>query len=295
MPDLQWYRTAALLIGVTVVLAIPAAGTVSVAAPAPAPTLQVSTVTLAQGRTAWVTIATPRTPAAPPIVRFAGRAWPVYAAGAGWRTLIAVDATARPGRYAVAVDLTYDDAARATLARTVRVERVAFPQRRLTFSPDRQALLTPEQVAYERRRVTAAMRVLHPAQLWDGIFGRPVDAPVSSPYGVLSIYQGVVRGFHGGADFAAGEGTPVQAVAAGIVRLAEKLPLSGNAVMIDHGLGVVTSYLHLSEIEAQVGQRVATGDVIGKVGMTGLATGPHLHLGLRVHGVRVDPLPWLAP
>jgi murein DD-endopeptidase MepM/ murein hydrolase activator NlpD len=228
------------------------------------------------------------------VIRFAGRAWPAYPAGTDWRTLIAVDATTKPGRYALSVIVYNADGRRVPVARTVHVTQVAFPKRRLTFSPDRQALLTPEKAAYERRRVTAALSVLHPAQLWNGMFIRPVDAKVSSPYGVLSIYQGVVRGFHGGTDFAADEGVPVRAVAAGIVRLAEMLPLSGNAVLVDHGLGVVTSYLHLSEIQTRAGRRVAKGEVVGKVGMTGLATGPHLHLGLRANGVRVDPLPWLA-
>jgi murein DD-endopeptidase MepM/ murein hydrolase activator NlpD len=123
----------------------------------------------------------------------------------------------------------------------------------------------------------------------------PVDGPVSSPYGVLSIHQGQVLGFHGGVDFASPAGTPVVAPADGIVRLAESLPLSGNAVLMDHGLGVVSSYLHLSEIAVRAGQRIIKGELVGRVGSTGLATGPHLHWGLRVNGVRVDPLPWTKP
>lgn len=295
MPATRSCRLPALLLGVVVAFAMPLAGTDGARTPATAPVLDVSTTTLRQGHTAWVVITPGKPVARPPVVQFAGRTWPVYAAGVAWRTLIATDATTKPGRYALAVDVAGANGSSATLGRSVLVVKVAFPKRSLTFSPDRQALLTPEQVAYERQRVTAVLTVRHPTQLWDGVFARPVDASVSSPYGVLNIYQGVVRGFHGGTDFAAGEGTPVVAVASGIVRLAEKLPLSGNAVMIDHGLGVVTSYLHLSEIEAQIGRRIAKGDVVGKVGMTGLATGPHLHLGLRVNGVRVDPLPWLAP
>jgi murein DD-endopeptidase MepM/ murein hydrolase activator NlpD len=288
---LRRLRRVPWLVGVAVAVVLPWAATG--AAVSPSPSLSISTTTLRQGGTAWVTIAAP--PSRRPVVRFAGRAWPVYLVGTSWRTLIAVDATTKPGRYAVVAEVVDEGGRRTSLARATQVARVPFPRRRLTFSPDRIALLTPEKAAYERRRVTQALRVLHQVQLWDGVFARPVEARVSSPYGVLSIYQGVVRGFHGGTDFAADEGAPVRAVAAGIVRLAEPLPLSGNAVMVDHGLGVVTSYIHLSAIDAQVGQRVAKGDVVGKVGMTGLATGPHLHLGLRVNGVRVDPLPWLAP
>ena len=156
----------------------------------PAATMRLSANTLPQGRTAWVTVTSGEALSQAPLVRFAGRAWPMYAAGAEWRTLIAVDATTKPGRYAVSLVVTYAGGRQFTTARTVSVTKVAFPKRRLTFSPDRQALLTPEQAAYERRRVTAALSVLHPTQLWEGVFIRPVDAKVSSPYGVLSIYQG---------------------------------------------------------------------------------------------------------
>lgn len=228
-------------------------------------------------------------------VRFAGRSWPVYPAGQGfWRTVIGTDPTTSPGRHTVAVEATTARGAPVVLRRTVTVARVAFARRRVTFDPAQAALLTPEAVERERRRVREALRVLHPWQLWEDPMTLPLQGPVSSPYGVLSIYQGQVRGFHGGVDIPAEEGTPVRSAADGIVRLAEPLPISGNAVLVDHGLGVVTSYLHLSQIDVRVGQRVGRGQVIGRVGSTGLATGPHLHWGVRVNGVRVDPLPWTA-
>jgi murein DD-endopeptidase MepM/ murein hydrolase activator NlpD len=229
-------------------------------------------------------------------LRFAGRAWPLYPQGTGrWRTLVGTDPTTTAGRRALVAEATAENGTRLSARRDVTVTRVAFQRRRITFDRERQTLLTPEIAERERRRVAAALRVLHPEPLWSGTFGLPLDARVSSPYGVLSIYQGVVRGFHAGVDFAAAEGAPVRAAADGIVRLAEELPLSGNAVLVDHGLGIVTSYLHLSTIGVRAGQRVAKGAVVGRVGATGLATGPHLHWGLRVHGVRVDPLQWTKP
>ncbi|MGH2349374.1 MAG: M23 family metallopeptidase [bacterium] len=126
---------------------------------------------------------------------------------------------------------------------------------------------------------------------------------MTSPYGVVSVYchadcagsqrrQGQIRGFHRGVDLAAAAGTPVAAANDGIVRLAETLPLSGKAVLLDHGMGIVTSYLHQSAILVRPGQRVRRGEIIGRVGSTGLSTGPHLHWGLRINGVHVDPMPW---
>jgi murein DD-endopeptidase MepM/ murein hydrolase activator NlpD len=229
-------------------------------------------------------------------VRFTNRSWPVYHAGErAWRTILATDPTTTPGRRTVIVDGIAADGRRLTLERDVIVSRVAFQSRRIAFDRTRQALLSQEASERERRRVAEALRVPAQDQLWRGPLALPVDARVSSPYGVLSIYQGVVRGFHTGVDFAADEGAPVRAAADGIVRLAEALPVSGNAVLVDHGVGVVSSYLHLSAITVQAGQRVTRGQIIGQVGATGLATGPHLHWGLRVNGVRVDPLSWAQP
>jgi murein DD-endopeptidase MepM/ murein hydrolase activator NlpD len=228
-------------------------------------------------------------------VSFAGRTWPVYPAGpTAWRTVLGTDPTTRPGRQTVTVEAVASTGARVLVRREVTVLKVAFPTRRVTFDPEQAALLTPEAVARERRRVREALREAHPEQLWEDPLLLPIEGVVSSPYGVLSVYQGQTRGFHGGVDFPAPEGVPVRAAGDGIVRLAELLPLSGNAVFVDHGLGVITSYLHMSEISVRPEQRLRKGEVIGRVGSTGLATGPHLHWGLRVNGVRVDPMPWTA-
>lgn len=245
-----------------------------------------------QGRVATLTILA-SVPVSRLTVRFAGRSWPLYRETNGaWRTILGTDPTTSAGRHTITVEALTPAGARLAVRRTLTVLRVVFPERRITFDPERQALLTREAVEREQRRVNAALRVLHGERLWEEPFNQPVAGKVSSPYGVLSIYQGVTRGFHAGTDFPVPEGTPVQAANHGIIRLAEALPLSGNAVLIDHGMGVVTSYLHLSAINATVGQRARKGDVIGAVGSTGLATGPNLHWGLRVSTVRVDPMPW---
>jgi len=250
----------------------------------PAPLLEVSASTVRQG--AALEIVFRGRPARTPVVRFAGRTWPLYREGAAWRTYVGADAATPPGAYR----LTVQAGAAVLAGTTVQVSRVAFAQRRLRVPPE---LLAPEQVAEEQRKVRAALRVLAPRQLWEGVFVLPAAAaPVSSPYGVLSVYNGVVQGFHRGTDFAAPAGTPVRAANTGIVRLADRLPLSGNAVVIDHGLGVLTGYFHLSALRARPGARVRKGELIGLVGSTGIATGPHLHWGLRVNGVYVDPLPW---
>ena len=254
--------------------------------------LQLSRSSLRQGQTARLAVRTPAW-ATSLKVMFAGHTWPVYRTGpSAWQTFLGTDPTTKPGRYGLTVEATGSAGVLARLQRDIHVARVAFPRRRVIFDPETAALLTPEAVERERRRVREALQAVHPAQLWVDPLDLPLEGPISSPYGVLSVYQGVTRGFHSGVDFAVPEGTVVRAAGAGIVRLAELLPLSGNAVMIDHGVGVITSYQHLSAIDVSVRQQIQKGDVIGRVGSTGLATGPHLHWGLRVNGVRVDPMPW---
>ena len=119
----------------------------------------------------------------------------------------------------------------------------------------------------------------------------PVDGRVSGRFGNQRVYNGVPRAPHSGMDIAAAEGTPVKAPAAGVVTFADPaLYLTGGTVLLDHGHGVSSNFLHLSRIDVAVGQRVMQGQVIGAVGATGRATGPHLHWGMNWFDVRIDPL-----
>lgn len=257
----------------------------------PAFSIRLAPSALRQGETAQVLIRT-SVPLSTIRLSFQGRSWPLYHVRGEWRTYLATDPTTPHGRLPLLIEAVTARGERITIRRTVAVTKVSFPVRRLTFDPSKQPLLSPEVAEWEQQRVREALRILAPEPLWAGPFLIPVPGEVLSPYGVLNIYQGQVWGFHRGVDLAAEAGTPVRAGNHGIVRLAEALPLSGNAILLDHGLGVVTSYLHLSRISVSQGQRVKKGEIIGLVGSTGLATGPHLHWGMRVNGVHVDPLPW---
>jgi murein DD-endopeptidase MepM/ murein hydrolase activator NlpD len=121
------------------------------------------------------------------------------------------------------------------------------------------------------------------------------DYPRSSPYGSRRTYEpNPAVSAHEGEDFSAPAGTPVIAPAAGVVVLAEPLFVRGNAVVLDHGSGVFTGYWHLQELAVRRGDRVEPGQLLGRVGSTGLSTGAHLHWELRVNGVAVDPLQWVG-
>lgn len=119
----------------------------------------------------------------------------------------------------------------------------------------------------------------------------PVQGRISGRFGNQRIYNGTPKSPHSGMDIAAAQGTPVLAPAAGIITFADPdLYLTGGTVLLDHGHGVSSNFLHLSRIDVKVGDRVAQGQVIGAVGATGRATGPHLHWGMNWFDVRIDPL-----
>ena len=125
---------------------------------------------------------------------------------------------------------------------------------------------------------------------WTQAFIRPAAGPVTGVFGSLRILSGEPQAPHSGLDIGAVEGAPVVAPAAGAVRLAEgPFTLEGNVVLLDHGFGLVSAFLHLSEIKVAAGQRLAKGDLIGLVGATGRATAAHLHWGLTWMKTRVDP------
>jgi len=128
------------------------------------------------------------------------------------------------------------------------------------------------------------------ARIWAGPFQMPVGNEISSSYGNRRVFNGKLKSYHNGLDFRSPKGTPVYATNSGIVRVAKNLFYSGNAVIMDHGTEIFTIYAHLSKIKVAVGQRIEKGHLIGLTGATGRVSGPHLHWGVKVNGVAVNPL-----
>lgn len=128
-----------------------------------------------------------------------------------------------------------------------------------------------------------------PEREWDGNFMAAAHAETSDVYGSQRIFNGKAQRPHYGLDYRVPTGTPVDAMNKGTVLLARPLYFEGNCVVIDHGQGLLTLYLHLSEIEVKEGESVARGQQIGLSGGTGRATGPHLHVAVRWQGTYLDP------
>jgi lysostaphin len=178
---------------------------------------------------------------------------------------------------------------------SVLVHNHSFPVQRINLPPGKAGL---EETKYALSRVAAFKQLDTPQKFWNGPFLKPNQGSITTIYGVRRYYNGVFAKdyYHRGIDYAGAEGSPVIAPAAGRValvgRASQGFRLHGNCVGIDHGQGVTSIFMHLSRINVKQGDFVQAGQVIGAVGSTGAATGPHLHWGLYVHGQAVDPEPW---
>jgi len=209
-----------------------------------------------------------------------------------WTGLIGIDLDAKPGRQTVKLRGTGADGGTVLAEDTLTVAGKTFPTRRLTV--DAKFVNPPQQmmarIREESARVRAVFDTVTPRRYWNGAFSLPVPGSVISAFGKRSVYNGQPRSAHSGTDFQGATGTPIRAPNAGKVVLASELYYSGNTVILDHGLGLYSYFGHMSVFSVKEGDQVKSGEILGKVGATGLVTGPHLHWAVRLAGTRVDPL-----
>ncbi len=168
------------------------------------------------------------------------------------------------------------------------------PVELLQLSPSTLAVVTPEGRELEAAALDAAFAAVPAEPRWSDPFLLPLAGRDTSGFGAPRRYGvGGNVSFHQGADLAAPTGTPILATNHGVVRVAGFFPIKGGLVVLDHGQGITSLYFHQSAIDVAVGDVVVRGDVIGRVGSTGLSTGPHLHWEMRVGGVPSDPMRWV--
>ncbi len=174
------------------------------------------------------------------------------------------------------------------------VQAGTFPVSRIALPPQKNLLMTNGAVERDGQRLASFYKGPgFSKKLWKGRFLQPSTGIVSSDFGARRSYgDGPPTGSHSGVDVANATGTPVRSAARGHVVLAEALESFGNVVMVDHGQGIYTYYLHMQSRVVNVGQTVKRGELLGLMGQEGIATGPHVHWSLTVAGVRVDPMEW---
>lgn len=247
---------------------------------------------LQPGDVALLTV-TSRTPLAKVEARVFGRLFPFFEEAVGvWRGLVGVDLGVAPGRHKATLVAFSRAGKEFTAGYNLNVKPKHFQVRRLTVdekfvNPSPEEL---ERIGRESKLVESAFAATSAERLWSGAFLRPVPGEATSSFGRRSILNGQQRAPHAGTDFKASEGTAIRAPNAGKVVLSADLYFTGNTVILDHGLGLVSYFAHLSTVSVKQGDRVSAGDLIGQVGHTGRVTGPHLHWSLRLAGARVDPV-----
>jgi len=216
---------------------------------------------------------------------------PAFHAGDAWTTILGVDLDTKPGAHTAEAVLTGEDG--RVERREITIDGVAkkFPVSRLNVD-EKFVELSKADIARSSRESKEADAIYERITtdiVPDEPFTDPIPGVSGTNFGVRRIFNGEPRAPHSGADLHAVAGTPVHATNRGHVALAKNLFFTGNTVILDHGLGVISLYAHLSRIDVKEGEVVKSGQVIGLVGATGRVTAPHLHWGMRVQGARVDP------
>jgi Peptidase family M23 len=216
--------------------------------------------------------------------------------GHEWYGLAGVDVEAVPGTYPLDVVATMPDGEIIHLAQDVwvgpsnyKTVSLRVPDR--FVRPDAAAL---RQIESDKQAKKIAFSHQIPAPEWSGDFMAPAGSVVSDSFGTRRVFNGQLASIHRGLDFRVKSGSPVLAANSGEVVLAREMFYEGNCVIIDHGEGFMTLYMHLSRFKVAEGQKVTKGQEIGLSGATGRATGPHLHMGVRWEGAYIDPASLLS-
>jgi hypothetical protein len=204
---------------------------------------------------------------------------------------LGIDVQTKPGSYGLTVKVHKAGGLVETVRKDLLVVERKFPSTKLTLDPD---YVTPPvsvqaRIKREAELVALAVSVVTPEWLGDGPFAVPNDAPSWSNFGQRRLNNNVLASLHTGLDLRVPFGQPIRAANAGQVVMASDLYMGGKTVIIDHGLGVFSSYGHMSELRVKRGETVKKGQTIGLCGSTGRSTGPHLHWSVRILDARVDP------
>jgi murein DD-endopeptidase MepM/ murein hydrolase activator NlpD len=209
---------------------------------------------------------------------------------AGYIGLLGIDMQDEPGTYELAVEVKQGEQVKQ-LSFNVLVAKEKFAVEHLTLPKEKVDLDEKGAARWkaEQEQVKQALAENSRMKLWHSDFLEPVNGKRTGIFGSVRIMNGKPRNPHNGEDIGAPLGADVAATNDGIVRITVDHIFSGKGVFVDHGLGFYTMYFHLSEILVKDGDLVTAGQIIGKVGATGRATGPHLHWGVKLNGARVNP------
>jgi murein DD-endopeptidase MepM/ murein hydrolase activator NlpD len=208
-----------------------------------------------------------------------------------WYAIAGVDLNQKPGQFPLSLEGTVENGPRVRFGAQLNVKEKVYPTTTLSVppkyvEPPKEVLARIQEEEALKKRLFSSVT---PETYWSGRFAPPVSTSVSAVFGSARTYNGLRKGQHQGLDFHAAVGTTVKATNRGVVILARNLYYEGNCVVVDHGQGLLTLYMHFSEIAVKEGEKVEAGTVLGKSGNTGRVNGPHLHFAARWQGLYLDP------
>ena len=229
-------------------------------------------------------------------IEFRGATYPLVPRGEAFWGVLAIPVEAEPGEEPLRA--TFHDADGNEIgdaAGSYVVAAIERPVEQITLTPEVASTLTEDTSQREAELRAEQFARSDPEPAWsEPLLGPLTRAPITAPFGTGRSYNDApVSSYHRGVDYASPAGDPVLASAPGRVSWVGEMPIRGNSVIVDHGAGLMTGYHHLSRIDVAVDDLVQAGTQLGALGATGLTTGPHVHWEVIVHGVNVDPLPWL--
>jgi murein DD-endopeptidase MepM/ murein hydrolase activator NlpD len=213
-----------------------------------------------------------------------------------WYGIAGVSLETRAGKYALALTGRTAEGKDISFNRQIRIGKAKY--RRIAVSVAKQFTEpSPEQLSEIKEEQALKKDVfsrMDPNREWEGQFVPPVSASISDVFGTARVFNGETQSMHQGLDYAVPSGTAVAALNRGTVLLARPLFFEGNCVVLDHGQGLLSLYLHLSKLEVKEGDQVGKAQEIALSGGTGRATGPHLHIAVRWQGIYVNPATLLS-
>ncbi len=198
--------------------------------------------------------------------------------------MVPVDIDTAPAKYNINITSGKDRHKAEIVVRRHKFKtiKLTLPEEKVTLSPEDQDRATREAEMLNK------IWPENTAPVWNGRFTSPTNSVVSTAFGVKRIMNEKKTSVHKGTDFRGETGAPVKAINSGTVILTEDLFFGGNTLIVDHGMGLYSVYMHLSKFSASKGEKVLKSQVIGSVGSTGRASGPHLHMSVRLNGFSIN-------
>ncbi|MFH1683452.1 MAG: M23 family metallopeptidase [Candidatus Margulisiibacteriota bacterium] len=224
---------------------------------------------------------------------FLGKNFKYFKTGDDFKGVVGVPINQKTGQYNLQLIVTRDDGSTEKIVKKIKVWATKFPFTKFWLKPARNKLRAKQIIDDEWGQIDKVLRVEASQQLWGGKFSWPAEGRISQGFGHRQIINGKRSGNHRGVDVAVITGTKIKAPNHGKVVFAKRLKAFGGTIVLDHGQGIHTLYFHLSKLISPVGEAVEKGDIIGLSGNSGISSGAHLHWGMSVHNLRVDPMQWM--